>query len=217
MTGVGAVLNRAKVETRLDDGRLRPRRHRAQLRAGRRARRRREDHRGRRRCRRSSRCAPQFGATHVIDADDDGPGRGDHAISPRGGADYTFECVGNVAVIQQALDALGPGGALTIVGVPKIGYELRVRRARALPEQGDPRLPLRHGAAAAGLPDARRPLPHRPPQDRRADHRATTRSTSSPRRSTTCSAASSRAASSTSVPREWKEHSHGQSSARISS
>jgi S-(hydroxymethyl)glutathione dehydrogenase/alcohol dehydrogenase len=38
-----------------------------------------------------------------------------------GGADYTFECVGNIAVIKQALDALGPGGTLTIVGVPKVG------------------------------------------------------------------------------------------------
>src|SRR5262249_59887828 len=39
----------------------------------------------------------------------------------RGGADYTFEAVGNLAVIRQALEALGPGGALTIVGVPKLG------------------------------------------------------------------------------------------------
>ena len=38
-----------------------------------------------------------------------------------GGADYSFECVGNLKVIQQALEALGPGGALTIVGVPKMG------------------------------------------------------------------------------------------------
>src|SRR4029078_809334 len=38
-----------------------------------------------------------------------------------GVVDSSFECVGTVAVIKQALEALGPGGALTIVGVPKVG------------------------------------------------------------------------------------------------
>jgi S-(hydroxymethyl)glutathione dehydrogenase/alcohol dehydrogenase len=38
-----------------------------------------------------------------------------------GGADYTFECIGNVDVIRTALDAVAPGGTLTVVGVPKIG------------------------------------------------------------------------------------------------
>ena len=38
-----------------------------------------------------------------------------------GGADYSFEAVGNLATIQQALEAIAPGGTLTIVGVPKIG------------------------------------------------------------------------------------------------
>ena len=39
----------------------------------------------------------------------------------RGGADYSFECVGNLGLIQTALDALAPGGTLVIVGVPKLG------------------------------------------------------------------------------------------------
>jgi len=71
--------------------------------------------------------AQRFGATHVIDSS-----KGDPVAAIRdltgGGADYTFECVGNVAVIKQAMDALGPGGALTIVGVPKVGstYEFMV-------------------------------------------------------------------------------------------
>ena len=68
-----------------------------------------------------------------------------------GGADYTFEAVGNVKVIQQALDALGPGGTLTIVGVPKMGSKYEFVVHAALPEQGDPRLSLRHGAAAPRL------------------------------------------------------------------
>jgi Zn-dependent alcohol dehydrogenase len=64
--------------------------------------------------------ASQFGATDTID-----PSKG-NALEQirdltRGGADYSFECVGNLAVIQQALESLGPGGVLTIVGVPKLG------------------------------------------------------------------------------------------------
>jgi Zn-dependent alcohol dehydrogenase len=64
--------------------------------------------------------APSFGATHVIDPTATDPVAAIKDLTG-GGADYTFECVGNVAVIQQALEALGPGGALTIVGVPKMG------------------------------------------------------------------------------------------------
>jgi len=64
--------------------------------------------------------ARQLGATHMIDASRDEPVAAVRELT-RGGADYTFEAVGNLAVIRQALDALGPGGALTIVGVPKLG------------------------------------------------------------------------------------------------
>jgi S-(hydroxymethyl)glutathione dehydrogenase/alcohol dehydrogenase len=64
--------------------------------------------------------AQRFGATHTIDSSKDDPVAAIKDLTG-GGADYTFECVGNVAVIKQALDALGPGGALTIVGVRKVG------------------------------------------------------------------------------------------------
>ena len=64
--------------------------------------------------------ARRFGATHVVDSSKDDPVAAIKDLTG-GGADYTFECVGNVAVIKQALDALGAGGALTIVGVPKVG------------------------------------------------------------------------------------------------
>jgi S-(hydroxymethyl)glutathione dehydrogenase/alcohol dehydrogenase len=64
--------------------------------------------------------AQRFGATHAVDSS-----KGDAVAAVKdltgGGADYTFECVGNVAVIRQAFDALGPGGTMTIVGVPKVG------------------------------------------------------------------------------------------------
>jgi Zn-dependent alcohol dehydrogenase len=64
--------------------------------------------------------ARRFGATDIIDASHDDPVKAIKDLTG-GGADHTFECIGNTATIRQALDALGPGGTLTIVGVPKIG------------------------------------------------------------------------------------------------
>jgi len=64
--------------------------------------------------------ARRLGATHVVDGKREDPVAAIRDLT-RGGADYTFEAVGNVTVIRQALDALGPGGACTIVGVPKLG------------------------------------------------------------------------------------------------
>jgi Zn-dependent alcohol dehydrogenase len=64
--------------------------------------------------------ARRLGATHAIDAASVDPVAAIRDLTG-GGADYTFEAVGNVKVIRQALDALGAGGALTIVGVPKLG------------------------------------------------------------------------------------------------
>ncbi|HYD46902.1 MAG TPA: Zn-dependent alcohol dehydrogenase [Terriglobales bacterium] len=64
--------------------------------------------------------AQRFGATEVINAVETDPVAAIKDLT-RGGADYAFEAVGNLAVIKQALDSLGAGGALTIVGVPKIG------------------------------------------------------------------------------------------------
>lgn len=67
--------------------------------------------------------ARHFGATHVVNAAEQDPVEAIKDLTG-GGADYTFEAVGNVDVIKQALAALGPGGALTIVGVPKIGSSM---------------------------------------------------------------------------------------------
>jgi Zn-dependent alcohol dehydrogenase len=71
--------------------------------------------------------ARRVGATDVVDSTRDDPVAVVRELTG-GGADYTFEAVGNLSVIRQALDALGPGGTLTVVGVPKIGsvFELVV-------------------------------------------------------------------------------------------
>jgi Zn-dependent alcohol dehydrogenase len=64
--------------------------------------------------------AKTFGATDVIDSSKTNALDAIRDLT-HGGADYTFECVGSLPVIQTALDALAPGGTLVIVGVPKLG------------------------------------------------------------------------------------------------
>jgi S-(hydroxymethyl)glutathione dehydrogenase/alcohol dehydrogenase len=64
--------------------------------------------------------AKTFGATDVIDSSKANALEQIRDLT-HGGADYTFECVGSLPVIQTALDALAPGGTLVIVGVPKLG------------------------------------------------------------------------------------------------
>jgi len=67
--------------------------------------------------------AERFGATHVVDASKTKAVAAIHELT-RGGVDYAFEAVGNLETIGQALEAVGAGGTLTIVGVPKIGSKL---------------------------------------------------------------------------------------------
>jgi S-(hydroxymethyl)glutathione dehydrogenase/alcohol dehydrogenase len=46
----------------------------------------------------------------------------------RGGADYTFECIGNVEVMRTALECCHKGwGVSTIIGVAPAGHEIRTR------------------------------------------------------------------------------------------
>jgi len=69
--------------------------------------------------------ARELGATHTIDAQRDDPVAAIRDLTA-GGAEHAFEAVGNLKVIQQALESLGPGGTLTIVGVPKLGSKLEL-------------------------------------------------------------------------------------------
>jgi len=46
----------------------------------------------------------------------------------KGGADYSFECIGNVDVMRQALECCHKGwGVSTIIGVAGAGQEIRTR------------------------------------------------------------------------------------------
>jgi S-(hydroxymethyl)glutathione dehydrogenase/alcohol dehydrogenase len=72
--------------------------------------------------------ALSFGATTVLDASSD-----DNVVKAirrltRGGADYSFECVGNVKLMRQALECCHKGwGVCTIIGVAGAGQEISTR------------------------------------------------------------------------------------------
>jgi Zn-dependent alcohol dehydrogenase len=68
--------------------------------------------------------ARRMGATDFIDASstEDVLAALRHHGLPNG-VDYAFECVGQPALIRQAVDMLDSGGSCVILGVPKIGTE----------------------------------------------------------------------------------------------
>ena len=71
--------------------------------------------------------ARTMGATHLVNASD---GQGVQAVKELtgGGADYSFECIGNVKTMRQALECCHKGwGVSVIVGVAGAGQEISTR------------------------------------------------------------------------------------------
>ncbi len=81
--------------------------------------------------------AHQFGATHFVDASDagaveeirrivpHGPQSTSGALGP-GGVTWSFDCVGHPAVLRNAVDALDWGGNAVAIGVPPRGTEVSI-------------------------------------------------------------------------------------------
>jgi S-(hydroxymethyl)glutathione dehydrogenase/alcohol dehydrogenase len=71
----------------------------------------------------------QFGMTHFVDPKAVGGDLVAHLVSlTGGGADYSFECIGNVEVMRQALECCHKGwGTSVIIGVAGAGQEIRTR------------------------------------------------------------------------------------------
>ncbi len=61
-----------------------------------------------------------LGATHAVDASKEDPAPAIRRITGRG-ADFTFVAVGNAPAVGQAADALAPGGTCVVIGVPPTG------------------------------------------------------------------------------------------------
>ncbi|WP_395110688.1 zinc-binding dehydrogenase [Actinomadura sp. SCN-SB] len=69
------------------------------------------------------RLAEEFGATHTILADDL-PAQVNAIV--RGGVDYAFDVTGVAAVLAKAFAATQPGGTTVMVGSPSAGEDLRI-------------------------------------------------------------------------------------------
>jgi len=74
--------------------------------------------------------AEKFGMTHYVNPND----MAGNELVPylvnltKGGADYSFECIGNVKVMRQALECCHKGwGVSVIIGVAGAGQEIRTR------------------------------------------------------------------------------------------
>jgi S-(hydroxymethyl)glutathione dehydrogenase/alcohol dehydrogenase len=73
--------------------------------------------------------ARRFGMTHFVNPKDAGGDLVAHLVElTGGGADYSFECIGNVEVMRQALECCHRGwGVSVIIGVAGAGQEIRTR------------------------------------------------------------------------------------------
>ena len=73
--------------------------------------------------------AEKFGMTHFVNPKEVREDLVAHLVSlTKGGADYSFECIGNVDVMRQALECCHKGwGVSTIIGVAGAGQEIRTR------------------------------------------------------------------------------------------
>jgi S-(hydroxymethyl)glutathione dehydrogenase/alcohol dehydrogenase len=73
--------------------------------------------------------ARKFGATHFVNPRDVASDLVPHLLElTGGGADYSFECIGNVDVMRQALECCHRGwGVSVIIGVAGAGQEIRTR------------------------------------------------------------------------------------------
>jgi S-(hydroxymethyl)glutathione dehydrogenase/alcohol dehydrogenase len=73
--------------------------------------------------------AERFGMTHFVNPAEAGDDLVNHLVNlTKGGADYTFECVGNVKLMRQALECCHKGwGTSIIIGVAPAGAEIATR------------------------------------------------------------------------------------------
>ncbi|MGE5595382.1 MAG: Zn-dependent alcohol dehydrogenase [Hyphomicrobiales bacterium] len=69
--------------------------------------------------------AKELGATHVVDASSGDPVQKIMEITD-GGAEYTFEAIGNKRAAEQAFESLARGGTATIIGMIPVGQKIEL-------------------------------------------------------------------------------------------
>jgi S-(hydroxymethyl)glutathione dehydrogenase/alcohol dehydrogenase len=78
--------------------------------------------------------AKRFGATDTIDASNTDALKAIRTMTD-GGVDYSFEAVGLKHLAEQAYDALRPGGTATIIGMIPVGQKVEIDGPRLLTER----------------------------------------------------------------------------------
>jgi S-(hydroxymethyl)glutathione dehydrogenase/alcohol dehydrogenase len=78
--------------------------------------------------------ARDLGATHVVDASSHDPVEAIREITD-GGADYTFEAIGNKRAAEQAFESLANGGTATIIGMIPVGQKIELDGSAFLTEK----------------------------------------------------------------------------------
>ena len=160
-TGIGAVLNTAKVDAGREVRRVRAGRHRAQR------------HPGLRLAgadmiigvdtnNDKKAWGERFGMTHFVNPKEIGGDLVPYLVNLTktpadqiGGCDYTFECIGNVELMRAALESCHRGwGESIIIGVAPAGAEIKTRPFQLVTGRGSGRAPP--SAARGAAPTCRR-------------------------------------------------------------
>ncbi len=77
----------------------------------------------------------EFGATHLVNATKEDPVERIHQLCGRGGADYAIEAIGGAKTIEQAFAAVHRGGTVIIIGVSPADTRLSIDPQMLLQER----------------------------------------------------------------------------------
>ena len=70
--------------------------------------------------------AKEMGATHVVDASSHDPVQAIRDITGGGGVEYSFEAIGNKRAAEQSYECLDRGGTATIIGMIPVGQKIEL-------------------------------------------------------------------------------------------
>jgi len=70
--------------------------------------------------------AKELGATHVVDASSHDPVQAIREISGGGGVEYSFEAIGSKRAAEQSFECIDRGGTATIIGMIPVGQKVEL-------------------------------------------------------------------------------------------
>ena len=115
--------------------------------------------------------ARELGATHTVDSSKVDPVKTIREMT-NGGVEYAFEAIGLKKAAEQAFECIRPGGTATVIGMIPVGQKIELEGSVFLREKQHPG--LQHGLEPlqGRHAEVRRLLPARPPAPGRDDHAA---------------------------------------------